>query len=74
MLEILARVRQNSQELVDRACNPHYLGNCDQKDPGPPISKITRAKWTGGVAQVMLCLYYDCKWENIFARYSSDRE
>jgi hypothetical protein len=27
----------------------------------PPISKITRAKWAGGVAQAVQCLL--CKWK-----------
>jgi hypothetical protein len=26
-----------------------------------PISKITRAKWTGGVTQAVECLLYKCK-------------
>jgi hypothetical protein len=49
--------------LVAHACNPSYLGGQDQKDHNlrpaqtesaqDPTSKITRAKWSGGVAQVL---------------------
>jgi hypothetical protein len=48
------------------ACNPSYVGGWDQEDHGSgpvwanslwdPIFKITRAKWTGGLAQVLECL------------------
>jgi hypothetical protein len=48
-----------------QACNPDYLGGWDQEDHSSrsaqanswwaPISKITRAKWTGYVAQVVEC-------------------
>jgi hypothetical protein len=48
---------------VAHGCNPSYLGGRDWKDgvsrPSQantslyPISKITRAKWTGGMAQVV---------------------
>jgi hypothetical protein len=48
---------------VAHACNPSYLGDWDQEDQGlrpawenslrDAISKITRAKWTGGVAQAL---------------------
>jgi hypothetical protein len=44
------------------ACNPSYLGGWDLEDPTSwqaqtnspidPILKMTRAKWTEGVAQV----------------------
>jgi hypothetical protein len=46
---------------VAPSCNPNYLGGWDQEDQGlrsaqennipDPISKITRAKWTGGMSQ-----------------------
>jgi hypothetical protein len=46
---------------VAQACNPNYLGNREGGDPRSKpaqanssldsISKITGAKWTGGVAQ-----------------------
>jgi hypothetical protein len=52
-----------SQTPAAHACNPSYLGGWDQEDCGSrpawanssqdPISKITRAKWTEGVAQVI---------------------
>jgi hypothetical protein len=45
------------------ACNPSYLGGREREDRGSrpaqangsqdPISKITRAQWTGGVAQAV---------------------
>jgi hypothetical protein len=56
------RYKKTSQALVAYTCNPVYLGGWDWEDqdlrPGwanrsqDPISKMTRAKWTGGVAQV----------------------
>jgi hypothetical protein len=56
---------------VAHACNPSYLGGWDQEDRslssawvnrfGDPISKITWAKWTGGVTQEMECLLSKCK-------------
>jgi hypothetical protein len=52
-------------------CNPSYLGDLDQEEHSlrpawvnslqDHISKITRAKWTGGVAQVIESLL--CKNE-----------
>jgi hypothetical protein len=48
--------------LVSHTCNPCYLGGGDREDHGfrlaqasssrDPISKITRAKWMGGIAQI----------------------
>jgi hypothetical protein len=58
-----------SQALVANACNPSYFEGWAQKNWGlriesnnsqDPISKITRAKWTGGT-RVIECLL--CKWE-----------
>jgi hypothetical protein len=56
---------------VAHAYNPSYLGIWYQKDGGwrsvqansskDPISKITLAKWTGGVAQAVECQL--CKYE-----------
>jgi hypothetical protein len=53
----------DSWALVAYACNPSYLGGWNQEDqdggqPGQIIerfsmSKITRAKWTGGMAQAV---------------------
>jgi hypothetical protein len=52
-------------------CNPSYLGGWDREDcdlwPTQEnslqdlIFKITRAKWTGGVAQVAKYLLFKCK-------------
>jgi hypothetical protein len=49
--------------LAAHTCNPSYLRGWDQKDQGSrpawvnrleiPTSKVTRAKWTGGVAQAV---------------------
>jgi hypothetical protein len=50
--------------LVAHAYNPSYLAGCDSKDLSSrpalkdPIYKITRAKWTGGVAQEAQYLFY----------------
>jgi hypothetical protein len=51
--------------------NPSYLGGGDQEDLSlrptwanssqDPISKITRTKWTGGVAQTVEHLPRKCK-------------
>jgi hypothetical protein len=56
---------------VAHACHPSYLGGWDQEDwrpkpawtnsSGDPISKITRAKWAGGVGQVVELLLCKCK-------------
>jgi hypothetical protein len=58
---------------VAHTCNPSYLGSWDQKEYGSTsaqanssqdlISKITRAKRTGGLAQVVDCLL--CKIETL---------
>jgi hypothetical protein len=58
--KILKIIRRMSQATVAHACNPSYLVGWDWEDYGlrpvlanslwDPISKITRAKWTGGVA------------------------
>jgi hypothetical protein len=63
---------------VAYAYNPSYLGGWDQKDGGlrpawanrsqDPISKITRAKCTGGVAQVVELLL--CKHEALSSKPS----
>jgi hypothetical protein len=37
-----------------------------------PISEITRAKWTGGVAQVLECLL--CKHETLSSNSSPTKE
>jgi hypothetical protein len=60
-----------SQVLVAHTCNPSHLGECNPEDRGSrpaqanisqdPISKVTRAKWTGGMAQAAECLL--CKYE-----------
>jgi hypothetical protein len=56
---------------VAHVCNPSYLGSWDQEDGGlrptwpnslqDSISKITREKWTGGVAQVIELLLCKCE-------------
>jgi hypothetical protein len=60
----------SSWALMAQACNCSYLGGWDQEDsrnqPGQkvhdtPISKITRAKWTADVVQVVECLFYKRK-------------
>jgi hypothetical protein len=63
-------------------CNPSYLGGRDQKDQGSkpdqanssqdPISKITRAKETGDMAQVVKCL--PTKLEAINSNPSSQKK
>jgi hypothetical protein len=55
--------QKGSQMLVTHVCNLSYLGSeigrivvqaqCAQIVCEIPISKITRAKWAGGVAQVV---------------------
>jgi hypothetical protein len=65
------------QMLMAHTCNPSYLGrlksggsqvdpaNCDPaKSSQIPISKITRAKWTGSMVQAVECLL--CKRETKF--------
>jgi hypothetical protein len=56
---------------VAHACNSTYLGGWDQENhdsrsaqahsPQDPLSKITRAEWTGGVAQEVECLFCMCR-------------
>jgi hypothetical protein len=56
---------------VTQAYIPSYLGGWDQEDHGSrpawanslqdPISKITKTKWIGSVAQVVECLLCRCK-------------
>jgi hypothetical protein len=56
---------------VAHTCNPSFLGGWDWEDHGSrtaqanssqdPISKITIAKWTVGVAQAVACLLFKCK-------------
>jgi hypothetical protein len=56
---------ESSWALVAHTCNPSYLWGWDGEgcESGPawanssqdPVSKITRTKWTGGVAQVTEC-------------------
>jgi hypothetical protein len=58
--------KKNCQVPVVPAYNPSYLGGLRLRGSWfqlawadslqDPISKITRAKWTGGVAQVVDCL------------------
>jgi hypothetical protein len=48
------------------ACNPNYLGRWDREDHGlrpvqALISKITRAKWIGGMAQAVEHLLWECE-------------
>jgi hypothetical protein len=57
--------------LVVHTCNPNYLGSWDLEDYGfrpawqivceTPISKLTRIKWTGGMAQALQCLLWKHK-------------
>jgi hypothetical protein len=57
--------------LVAHTCNLIYFGDWDQDDHGSrltqantlqdSVSKITRAKWTGGVSQAVECPLYKCK-------------
>jgi hypothetical protein len=68
--------------LVTHACIPSYLGGWYQEDCGSspaqenssqdPIFKITRVKWTGGVAQVVEHLF--CKGEALSSNPSPTKE
>jgi hypothetical protein len=56
------------QVPVAHAYNPSYLGDWDRGSRPAwtnsfrdPIFKITRAKWTGGVVQVVECLLCKCE-------------
>jgi hypothetical protein len=60
------------------AYNPSHLGGLNQEDcgsgpaqansSGNPISKIIRAKWTGGMAEEGQCLL--CKYEALSSNLS----
>jgi hypothetical protein len=62
--------------------NPNYLGGWDHEghssrpawtnNSQDPVSKITRAKWTGGVAQVLECPL--CKCEALSSNRSSEKK
>jgi hypothetical protein len=68
--------------LVAHTRNLSYLGEEDQKDPSlrsapanssqDPISKITRAKWTGSMAQAVQHLL--CKCEALYSNPSPTKE
>jgi hypothetical protein len=75
--EALSTAKRNKwiNSWLAHACNPRYLGGWDWEDQGsrltwtntfvrPPISKITRAKQTGGVVQAILCLLCKGKKKN----------
>jgi hypothetical protein len=61
--------------VVAHAYNPSYLGGWDQEDYGSrpaqvnssqdPIFKITRVKWTAGMAQAVECLLCMKSWVQI---------
>jgi hypothetical protein len=63
--------KKTYQVPVALTCNPSYFGGWDREDSSSrsvqansskdPISKITRATWTGGVAQVAELLYVSAK-------------
>jgi hypothetical protein len=64
--------KEQSQPPGAQAYNTSYVGgyyqeNCGSKSAWakyfmrPPISLITRAKWTGGVAQAVELLLYQCE-------------
>jgi hypothetical protein len=67
---------------VTHACNSSYLGDRDWEDHDlrpawaynsqDSISKITRAKWTGGVAQAVL--YLLCKMEALSSNPSPTKK
>jgi hypothetical protein len=71
MLFALIDIYHQSQVLVAYTCNASYLWGWDAEDWGlrpvqpnsswATISKITRAKWTRGVAQMVECLLCNCK-------------
>jgi hypothetical protein len=61
-----------ARALVAHTWNPTYLGGWDQEDHDsrtvrakswrdPPISKITRTNWTGGMTQEVECLLCELK-------------
>jgi hypothetical protein len=61
--QAFVKEEETSWVSVVPVCNPSYLGGCDGDDQGSrvaqanslrdPISKITRAKWTGSVEQTV---------------------
>jgi hypothetical protein len=67
-----------SQALLAQPCNPRYLGGRDQVQGQPrqithktPSSKITRAKWTGDVVQVVECF---CKCKALSSKTQSHQK
>jgi hypothetical protein len=68
--------------LVAHACNPSYLGGGDQEDCGSrpawgnsfrySISKITKARWNGGVAKAAEHLL--CKHEALSSNFCPKRK
>jgi hypothetical protein len=68
---LVAHFKSLGWALLAYACNPSYLGGWDWENrgsrpawansPWDPISKITREKWTGGVAHVVGCLLLNHK-------------
>jgi hypothetical protein len=69
--DIQTELKSNCQVLVTHVCNVSYLGRWDWEDSGSRpawqnslwdlISKISRAKWTGSVAQIAAYLLYRCE-------------
>jgi hypothetical protein len=63
--------RTRKPGVVAHTCNPSSLGGLDGENPDSrsawgnssqdPLSKITRAAWTGGEAQAVECLLCKCK-------------
>jgi hypothetical protein len=71
MVAIQLRITEKSFVPFAHACNPSYLGDWSQEDHGSrpplatasrdPVSKITRAKRTGGLAQALERLLWSTK-------------